>query len=366
MRAIAPGEHRGHCYLSRSKATTMQLPLAAAREGFVPATRPGALTRVRGERAHASFASAKQDVPTLSRADAGRLLDEVRERQLEVRMQAEALRRAQSELDDSRADRIDAMGALAAGFAHEIETPLAHVVTLGQNVATELPRLGSLLRRLRDAARRGILDVAVLDELLGDDAARLDGGLLSTLAAQAREALAATSSVRRAARSLAFFARVDALDLSRVDVNAPLAHALSLAAAELRRCGRLEQDLREVPPVWASPGKLVQVFVNLLASAARAISEGPADKHRVVVRTSASNQHVLVEISDTGALWTPRQPSLGLAISRHILLEFDGELQETHTAAQGRRVVVRLPALPATPVDANVAFPASRPEHLVE
>ena len=240
------------------------------------------------------------------------------------------------------ADRLLSMGTLAAGVAHEINNPLAYLVSNLELLARELPA----------------------------DAAAL------ALVADAREAADRVSAIVRDLRELTR----PADDASGpVDVVAILASSIKMANNELRHRARVVQSYAaDLPRVIASSSRLGQVFLNLLVNAAHAIEEGHTDEAEVRVRVvaSADRHTVVVEIEDTGVgipaailgrVFDPfftTKPlgvgiGLGLAISHQIVQSIGGEI--TVASKVGKGTTFRI-SLPASPVEIAVLEPVVGPE----
>jgi PAS domain S-box-containing protein len=235
----------------------------------------------------------------------------------------------------SLADRMASMGTLAAGIAHEINNPLAFVITnLGflseelarQPTLREEPR--SLLNEARDGAER----------------------------------------VRRIVHQLKTFSRPDEERLEPVDPHAVLDSAAVLAANEIRHRARLVREYGPVPRVLGDEGRLCQVFLNLMVNAAHAIPEGAAERNeiRLVTRVGADGR-VVVEVRDTGGgipkdvlgrIFDPfftTKPvgvgtGLGLAICHGIVTRMGGDITVESEPGRGTTVRVVLPATEARAV----------------
>jgi len=275
----------------------------------------------------------------------GRLVDLVTqvECDLTVRRQAErALRQS---------DRMASLGTLAAGVAHEINTPLTYVVT---NLALVAGRLSAQApnERAAGAARAGLetrvaetedalaLVRAGLDSLLGftrrlpDELRHEFGNALTTsvyalgmveqqLGALSKEACTThpapgdapvpldvllqqardgVERVRAIVRDLKTFSHPDDESAGPVDLHRVLRSAINLASVEVRGRASIQTDFEAVPHVLGNEARLGQVFVNLLVNAAQAIPEGVADRNeiRVVTRSDAAGRAV-VEVRDTGS-----------------------------------------------------------------
>ncbi|GEJ58153.1 PAS domain-containing hybrid sensor histidine kinase/response regulator [Anaeromyxobacter diazotrophicus] len=245
------------------------------------------------------------------------------------------------------ADRMSALGTLAAGVAHEINNPLAFVLSNLSYAIEELERGGGpteVTRALEEAREGGV-------------------------------------RVREIVRDLKTFSRPEERPDEEVDLRAVLRSAMNLAHNEIRHRALLEVDLRPVPPVLASAHRLGQVFLNLLINAAQAIGEGQADRNRIqVVCRPFGPRQVLVEVSDTGCGIPPEHLShifepffttkpigvgtgLGLSVCHGIVTGLGGDISvESRPGATTFRV--SLPAVALEPA-AGAEPAASRARILV-
>ncbi len=225
------------------------------------------------------------------------------------------------------ADRLAAVGMLAAGVAHEINNPLAFVSLSVDFARHEIQRGGpreEILRALDDAA-------------------------------------AGTRRVSGIVRDLGRISRVDDGRRGSVEIRPVLEAALGIARNEIRHRAVLTLDLREVPPVDASEARLGQVFLNLLINAAQAVPEGAPEKNAVRVATfEHASGRVAVEFSDSGsgisAEVRPRifdpffttKPlgvgtGLGLSICQGIVASLGGEIEVESEPGKGATFRVLLP-----------------------
>ncbi|GMT97585.1 hypothetical protein KH5H1_17040 [Corallococcus caeni] len=243
------------------------------------------------------------------------------------------------------ADRLASVGTLAAGIAHEINNPLAFV----------LSNLGFLSDEFRQHLSpgpgvRGVRppDVAEWQEVLG-------------------EACEGAERVRQIVRQLKTFSRPDEERMTPVDVHAVLDSVVMMAANEIRHRARLRREYGTVPQVMANEGRLCQVFLNLVVNAAQAIPEGSAHDHEIVLATRASGEQVVVEVRDTGSGIAPEvmgrifdpffttKPvgvgtGLGLSICHGIISGLGGDILVESTLGQGSTFRVVLPSPRPDPV----------------
>ncbi len=233
--------------------------------------------------------------------------------------------------------RLTGMGTLAAGVAHEINNPLSFVMG---NLTFVRELLGKLRPGKADAAGPAEINEAIV---------AID------------EALEGSSRVREIVRDLKAFSRADGARRQPLDVREPLQRAIQVAQNQIRHRARLVTELGQVPPVLADPGRLQQVFFNLLVNAAQAIPEGRVDQNRIRVSTRAVHGRAVVEIADTGCGMSPQVKSrifdpffttkpvgtgtgLGLSTCHGIVTGLGGEIQVESDEGAGTLVRVLLPA----------------------
>jgi signal transduction histidine kinase len=255
-------------------------------------------------------------------------------------------------------DRLASVGMIAAGVAHEINNPLAALVT---NLEAAQECIAALATLVEGAA--GAVD--------GDGAAEPPAGerwrRVLPLVRRGRisldDAVVAADRIQATARDLKVFSKADSEEKVLVDVREVLESTARLAATATRHCARTTRDFAEVPPVLASEGRLSQVFLNLILNAAQAIAEGRAAENeiRLVTRFDGARQRVVVEVRDTGSgiaeehlprLFDPfftTKPAgigtgLGLAICHRIVSALDGRIEVRTRVGQGSTFAVELPA----------------------
>ncbi|HEX4621016.1 MAG TPA: ATP-binding protein, partial [Myxococcaceae bacterium] len=239
-------------------------------------------------------------------------------------------------------DRMTSVGTLAAGVAHEINNPLACILS---NVDSALEDLAVVRERL----------VAALvpereAQLLVED---MDLGL--------RDAKAGAQRVRDIVRDLRTFSRVDSSRRGPVDLGKVLELSAHMASNEIRHRARLVKDWGELPAVDGNESMLEQVFLNLLVNAAHAIPEGHPDANEVRISARRDGEKVVVEVADTGCgiaeeirrrifdpFFTTKAPGvgtgLGLSIVHNTVAALQGYVTVESTVGRGSTFRVGLPA----------------------
>ncbi len=241
-----------------------------------------------------------------------------------------AQRHRQALETSAHAERMAALGTLAAGVAHEINNPLTYVLLQLTALARQLPTL---------AETSGAPVVAPLETLV---AGALEG---------VQRIRAITTGIRK-------FSRMDDDSRWHLDVRSPLEAALAIVGSSLDQRARLVACHEPAPYVLANEARLAQVFLALLTNAVQAIPEGAADRHVIRVGTAEdADGNAVIEIADTGIgipehlltrifepFFTTRGvgegTGLGLSISYGIVQSLGGELLVS--SAPGRGTVVRV------------------------
>ncbi|NVJ09122.1 GAF domain-containing protein [Myxococcus sp. AM001] len=229
-------------------------------------------------------------------------------------------------------DRLAAVGTLAAGVAHEINNPLAFVLSNLSFLAGELHALGRELPPGR---------MGELEEVL-------------------REATDGAHRVRQIVRDLRTFSRGDDEVATAVNVQSVLESAITLARSELKLRAQLVRDYREVPLVEGNEGRFGQVFLNLLINAAQAIPVGNSEQHEVRLTLRKAGDRVVIEVRDTGVGMPPEVRArifdpffttkpvgegtgLGLSICHGIVTGFGGDISVESEEGRGSTFRVSLP-----------------------
>jgi signal transduction histidine kinase len=275
--------------------------------------------------------------------------------------------RRRMELELRLSQKLEAVGQLAAGIAHEINTPVQFVgdtIRFLDDAFTDLSGLVEAYGALRDLATASGLDPAALDRLaVAEETADLEY-LRERVPAALERARDGIDRVARIVRAIRDFAHPPTTIKGPVDVNRALANTLIVAANEYKYVADVDTDFADLPPIVANAGDLNQVFLNLVVNAAQAIEDhvGPdGDRGRISIATQSDGDRVIVSIADTGGGIPPevagrifdpffttkevgRGTGQGLAISHTIVNErHGGSLTFTTEVGEGTTFHVVLP-----------------------
>lgn len=236
-----------------------------------------------------------------------------------------------------QADRLAAIGLLAASVGHEINNPLTYVLSALELLQTQLPALTASTQAVAPSQVEPLLRAV-------------------------EEAVHGVDRVRSIVRDLKTFSRVEQ-DVVRVDPHAVLESTLQIAMTEIRPRARLVRSFAPCPAVLATEAAIGQVFLNLIVNAAQAIPEGDPAVHQIYVSTATSNEgEAVIEISDTGCgiphemqervfdpfvTTKPIGTGLGLAICRNTVRGMGGTISLESEPNLGTTVRVVFPPAPA-------------------
>ncbi len=204
------------------------------------------------------------------------------------------VKRLEGQLAEAR--RLEAIGQLSAGIAHEINTPLQYV---GDNLHF-MARACQLLLDLGDVAAGATVQDTTL-------AAAVKAARLPVLKKRVPKALEAAKegvqNVSSIVQAMKGFAHPGTRSKSRSDINAGLETTVSVSRNEWKYCATVELDLQpDLPFVTCDITEVNQVFLNLIVNAAHALGDREgAELGKITIRTRAIDDMVQIQIADNGA-----------------------------------------------------------------
>jgi PAS domain S-box-containing protein len=277
-------------------------------------------------------------------------------------------RLAQNDLAQSR--QLAAIGTLAAGVAHEINTPVQFVSDSVQFLADASRAVFALLDKTQalvslalEGASAGVLKDAAREAVMAAEQADLEY-VRENVPIAFDSVLAGLDRVTNIVRSLKEFAHPASDEMSPVDLNRAIQSTVTVASNEYKYVADLLLELGDLPLVTCHVNGINQVVLNVLVNAAHAIADTipqAGDKGLITVRTRCDGDAVVVSIGDTGPgipepirgrIFDPffttkdvgRGTGQGLAIARTIVREkHGGELSFETADGVGTTFFIRLP-----------------------
>ena len=242
-----------------------------------------------------------------------------------------------------QSEKMAGLGQLLAGVAHEINTPLAALVSNNDLFIRSFVKLRAILTD--PAMPESIRTHPNLQSLLEHI-----GGLNEINKTAAERIMNLVGTLRS-------FARTDKPEKVCVGIQEGIESSLTLVQHELKNRIKVKKEFASLPDVCCYPNQLNQVILNMLVNAAHAI-EGEGT---ITVQTRTENGEVVISISDTGKgipedirdrIFEPgfttkgesKGTGLGLSIARRIMEEHGGSITFTSEVGRGTTFTIRLPA----------------------
>uniref|UniRef100_I2Q297 histidine kinase n=1 Tax=Desulfovibrio sp. U5L TaxID=596152 RepID=I2Q297_9BACT len=260
--------------------------------------------------------------------------------------------------------KMESLGQLASGIAHEINTPIQYVGGNLEFLATTFGRLVELLDRLGAAALRPESKeclAADLAGLIGDEELRF---LLEETPDALRESREGLDRVASIVLSMKRFAHPDQEAPRPVDVGEAICDTLAVSRSAWKYVADVETDIEpDLPAVSFVPGDLNQVLLNILVNAAQAIEEkaaGQGGKGTIRIAAVRRGNAVEVTVRDTGPgipealrsrifdpFFTTKEvgkgTGQGLAIVHALMARHHAGLDFLSTPGEGTTFVLTLP-----------------------
>ena len=256
-----------------------------------------------------------------------------------------------AELRLAQSEQLESIGRLAAGVAHEINTPIQYLndsVYFIREAMQELLAHNAKLASMLPAPPEEDDDIEDLKKDLPPALDRVVDGL---------------GRIAEIVRSMKEFSHVDQREMSRVDLNRAINSTLIIARSEYKYVAEVKTDFQEMPPVICHGGQINQVVLNLVVNAAHAIADkvkGTPEMGLITVKTCIEGGFAVVSVSDTGGgipeairkrifepFFTTKEvgkgTGQGLSIAHNVIKAHGGKLEFVTEIGKGTTFTVRLP-----------------------
>ncbi len=276
-------------------------------------------------------------------------------------------KKMESQLQQSH--KMEAIGQLAAGIAHEINTPVQFV---GDNTRFFQESFEDLMQIIKQQQKS--LEAARSNSLT-DDLVEKTQTLIKEIDLEYLEeeipiaiqhSLKGVERIAKIVQAMKIFAHPGMVAREPVDINEEIGKTITITRNEWKYVAELKTDFDDsLPPVPCFRAEFNQVILNMIVNAAHAIAEvnteNQSDKGTIHVRTVNAGDHAKIYIGDTGAgipedirhkifdlFFTTKQPGKGtgqgLAISHSVIVEkHNGTLDLETQEGKGTTFIIGLP-----------------------
>ena len=289
--------------------------------------------------------------------------------QINKQLQKEIVKRKRKEQELVQAQKLEAIGQLAAGVAHEINTPSQYIgdnVRFLEDAFLDINKVLGAFHGMLEAAKDHTLDdaqVNQVEEILRE----LDIEYLTEETPKAiRQSIEGVDKVTEIVRAMKTFSHPGSGEKQAIDLNRAIESTLTISRNEWKYVCNVVTDFDpNLPLVSCYPNEFNQVILNLIVNAAQVISEGATEnsttKGTITVSTSCDNDWVEVRVKDTGMgipesiqskvfdhFFTTKEvgkgTGQGLTIAHSIIVEkHAGTISFETEFGQGTTFIVRLP-----------------------
>jgi signal transduction histidine kinase/HAMP domain-containing protein len=273
------------------------------------------------------------------------------------------------ERDLAAAQKLESVGRLAAGVAHEINTPVQFVSDNVQFVRTSLTEISAVIhsyRNLRQAVQLKTNVAAAAESVAAAESSADLDYIVENAPLALDSAIDGLGRIAAIVRSMKEFAHPDQAQKTAADLNQAIQSTLVVARNEYKYVAEIDTEFGELPLVQCYLGEINQVVLNLLVNAAQAIADVVKDTTnmgKLTVRTRSDGDAVEISIGDTGTgipeavrdkIFDPffttkaigKGTGQGLAIAHSVIVnKHGGTLRFETEPGKGTTFFIRLPVV---------------------
>lgn len=284
-----------------------------------------------------------------------KLLEQQREqteqKNIDLENTLKKLKEAQNQLVQS--EKMASVGQLTAGIAHEINNPINFVSSNVAPLKRDIADILNVLNHYEEVAKNSGNGFEKIEKLKKELDFEFVLQEISSLLKGIEEGARRTTEIVRGLRN---FSRLDEDEQKLADIHQGIESALLVLKNELKNRVQIETDFAKIPQILCYPGKLNQVFLNILQNANQAIET----KGKIKITTTMDKEWVYVSIIDNGRgmsaeiverIFEPfyttkdigKGTGLGLSISFGIIKEHDGDIEVKSKTGEGSEFIIKIP-----------------------
>ncbi|MCG8435195.1 MAG: ATP-binding protein [Gammaproteobacteria bacterium] len=283
------------------------------------------------------------------------------------KLRAEMEERDRMEMELRLAQKLEAVGQLASGIAHEINTPIQFVGDSIHFLESAFSDLSGLIGVYQNAVNNiagSEADSKLLSEIKNKEEEADLEYLQENVPKSIERTVSGVDRVAEIVRAMKEFAHPDSREKTSADINQAISNTLTVAKNEYKYVAEIDLQLSDLPHVSCHIGDINQVILNLVVNAAHAIEDTVKDQEKkgvIGIKTHAEDDSVVIKISDTGSgipddvknrvfdpFFTTKEvgkgTGQGLAIARSIIVDkHQGKLELESEVGKGTCFTIKLP-----------------------
>ncbi|KMT66502.1 sensor histidine kinase [Catenovulum maritimum] len=257
-------------------------------------------------------------------------------------------------------EKMASIGQLSAGVAHEINTPTGFVISNLETLNEYVQQLLDYLNEFNQIPeiKQTIEQNAQLSQTVEALQQKFElNYLFEDLPELIKDSRMGLNRIKTIVTDLREFSHADGKSKEQVDINHVLKQTVHLVKNEIKHHAELDYQFQSTQNILGFPGKLSQVFLNLLLNASHAIDK----QGKITIKSYDDNHLVIIEIQDNGKGIPPeimtkifdpffstkavgKGTGLGLAISQEIIKQHEGEILVESQMNKGTLFKIKLPS----------------------
>jgi signal transduction histidine kinase len=210
----------------------------------------------------------------------------------------------QTEIRLRHAQKLEALGTLAGGIAHEINTPIQYIgdnIRFLQESFSSLAKVSEANGALRDAAIKGNSLKRLITKVERAEATADVPFLLSEIPIAITQSLDGIDRVRQIVIAVKEFSHPDVREMTQTDLHRLIQTTITVSRNQWKRTAELVTNFSDdIPPVPCRAGEISQVILNLIVNAAHAIEAKKSGIGIIQIKTARIDRAVEIRVSDTG------------------------------------------------------------------
>lgn len=288
---------------------------------------------------------------------------ELSESNHELNKTLENLKQAQGQLVE--AEKMASLGQLTAGIAHEINNPINFVTSNINPLNRDIKMLLEAFGVIEDV---GLSQASQADKQkkIKEYKEELDFDYLATEIKHLIKGISdGANRTAEIVKGLRIFSRLDEDDLKMADMNEGLDSTLVIINNQLNNKIKVIKQYSNLPPIECYPGKLNQVFLNIISNAIFAVQKkfGESIGGEIIINTNHDENNVYIKITDNGVgmdsktqkkvfepFFTTKDvgegTGLGMSIAYNTIKRHNGQIKINSTLNEGTEFILQLPIAP--------------------